>query len=227
MRRTSGGRLHLFQSTLPARGATLPAPFAALGRAISIHAPRTGSDYGAGSGGAAGTISIHAPRTGSDNLAYTSNPERRKFQSTLPARGATCCCWTWNPARTISIHAPRTGSDERPQPADAHGSHFNPRSPHGERRTLYLLPNNICGFQSTLPARGATRQRVTPPNAKGISIHAPRTGSDNPTQLQGLYKGNFNPRSPHGERLPVSGMVLTYPQFQSTLPARGATVSQR
>ena len=36
-------------------------------RAISIHAPRTGSDGQAGAADAAGhPISIHAPRTGSD-----------------------------------------------------------------------------------------------------------------------------------------------------------------
>ena len=36
-------------------------------------------------------------------------------------------------AKAISIHAPRTGSD-RPRRRDAKkDSHFNPRSPHGER----------------------------------------------------------------------------------------------
>ena len=78
-------------------------------------------------------ISIHAPRTGSDCIDTNTfsprphfNPrsphgERqnqaaglrlgRKFQSTLPARGATS--WACNPMyhEHISIHAPRTGSD--------------------------------------------------------------------------------------------------------------------
>ena len=34
-------------------------------------------------------ISIHAPRTGSDKPAQRRKPRRYKFQSTLPARGAT------------------------------------------------------------------------------------------------------------------------------------------
>ena len=56
----------------------------------------------------------------------------------------------------ISIHAPREGSDRR-----------RPRSAMG-----------VVGFQSTLPARGATTQRREALKAFEISIHAPREGSD-------------------------------------------------
>ena len=34
---------------------------------------------------------------------------------------------------------------------------------------------------------------------------------------------DFNPRSPHGERLQVSEILFLIGGFQSTLPARGAT----
>ena len=102
----------LFQSTLPARGAT-NGEYAVGGKLmISIHAPRTGSDMLSFSVAASPKqISIHAPRTGSDGSGYVHfsafsyfNPrsphgERRGrlregkmvdlFQSTLPARGAT------------------------------------------------------------------------------------------------------------------------------------------
>ena len=191
-----------FQSTLPARGATAFRCGQRCGRAISIHAPRTGSDWeppGVRPGDLnfnprsphgerpapcgrplrCGRISIHAPRTGSD------------------VEGAELDC-----ALLISIHAPRTGSDD--VPADE-------EQPSGE-------------FQSTLPARGATRcppasrpssRNFNPRSPHGerpqprwfairdliISIHAPRTGSD-PT---------VSPRQPLRSR------------FQSTLPARGAT----
>ena len=57
-------------------------------------------------------ISIHAPRTGSD-----PRPQRT------------------NPHRGISIHAPRTGSDRKKEEENHDSSNFNPRSPHGERRT--------------------------------------------------------------------------------------------
>ena len=56
-----------FQSTLPARGATAQAYYDSLDAAISIHAPRTGSDLTAQRANHCRfSISIHAPRTGSD-----------------------------------------------------------------------------------------------------------------------------------------------------------------
>ena len=81
----------------------------------------------------------------------------KRFQSTLPARGATVACEEsqavtidFNPrsphgerhardavARLdddISIHAPRTGSDRKPLSYPFPRKHFNPRSPHGERQ---------------------------------------------------------------------------------------------
>ena len=122
---------------------------------------------------------------------------------------------------------------------------FNPRSPRGERHNTHGQNHHKKGFQSTLPARGATylgefrRIRVY------ISIHAPREGSDlrtlsgekgvknfNPRSPRGERHGqiragmssiNFNPRSPRGERRPSIGIIGRYCRFQSTLPARGAT----
>ena len=80
----------------------------------------------------------------------------------------------------ISIHAPRTGSDLRAtsrEPGTA--SHFNPRSPHGERRWKQKFRASMrFSFQSTLPARGATVQKEPRTERGNISIHAPRTGSD-------------------------------------------------
>ena len=51
-------------------------------------------------------------------------------------------------------------------------------------------------FQSTLPVRGATKPGIQRIRIKGISIHAPREGSDvrgQPVQGRLHY---FNPRSP-------------------------------
>ena len=61
---------------------------------------------------AAGRISIHAPRTGSDWIRLA-----------LALYGSK-----------ISIHAPRTGSDVYAKLLRNKYSHFNPRSPHGERQ---------------------------------------------------------------------------------------------
>ena len=170
--------------------------------AISIHAPRTGSDATSGRTSRRRTeISIHAPRTGSDGKATDMTCPTLSFQSTLPARGATFC---WSRSRLA-------------------GRHFNPRSPHGERpgaprwnggKKVFqsTLPARgatdttffgVCptSFQSTLPARGATRSKPAGPVAGAISIHAPRTGSD-----------DF-----------AAFWFSATPPFQSTLPARGAT----
>ena len=78
-----------------------------------------------------------------------------------------------------------------------------------------------------------------------ISTHAPRTGSDRHVDSRALVHSDFNPRSPHGERL--STLYATHRctnfnprsphgerhnsitdkktllEFQPTLPARGAT----
>ena len=61
-------------------------------------------------------------------------------------------------------------------------------------------------FQSTLPARGATPASGRDRRCSGISIHAPRTGSDLIRSAHMYISLHFNPRSPHGER-PVSATM--------------------
>ena len=62
-----------------------------------------------------------------------------QFQSTLPARGATFPLRIKNAVLFISIHAPREGSDSRGFAKKVYVFYFNPRSPRGERRTWALL----------------------------------------------------------------------------------------
>ena len=63
------------------------------------------------------------------------------------------------------------------------------------------MGNNGLVFQSALPGRGATVWYASNHTTTGISIHAPREGSD-PLDIQ-RYISAF--------------------EFQSTLPGRGAT----
>ena len=103
--------------------------------------------------------------------------------------------------------------------------YFNPRSPHGERHTAKEAVIDAIQFQSTLPARGATVPHRVQEILDAISIHAPRTGSDAFPCLSARAYSNFNPRSPHGERRAGCRYSRNYYKaFQSTLPARGATV---
>ena len=201
--------------------------FDSFGRDISIHAPRAGSDVSfavcsvlyfsisihaprAGSDDAdpyrysiAEPISIHAPRAGSDvKMVSPMLSVIDLFQSTLPVRGAT--------------------GDSRRKAGGL--SHFNPRSPCGERPVIVL---RNC-------------ERIV------ISIHAPRAGSDGLQYYYYTLYIHFNPRSPCGER-PLSNITDFYyirisihapragsdckngldeaihTSFQSTLPVRGAT----
>ena len=214
-------------------------------------------------------ISTHAPRTGSDDRADAGERPRKRFQPTLPARGATVSRIASSAFSRISTHAPRTGSDMHAQYLKYVRTEFQSTLP-ARGATEFASGKSVTAksFQSTLPARGATREhddhlrdltfQSTLPargattkkqaeKANGwISIHAPRTGSDQ-TQRRGRQSGkHFNPRSPHGERhalanpqcggenisihAPRTGSdvidALTAQRieaFQSTLPARGAT----
>ena len=101
----------LFQSTLPARGATL------------IQPPRKRYP----------SISIHAPRTGSDVRNQMRANRAIQFQSTLPARGATasktrCVC-----SRRFQSTLPARGATVEDLFGGEVDGYFNPRSPHGER----------------------------------------------------------------------------------------------
>ena len=44
--------------------------------------------------------------------------------------------------------------------------------------------------------------------------------------FENYFSGDFNPRSPYGERLTNSKRNLARRKFQSTLPLRGATTSE-
>ena len=167
---------------------------------ISIHAPRTGSDTIPFRPRRNKRISIHAPRTGSDHTVAVEHH-----------------------VGDISIHAPRTGSDCQFEQHFLNRKHFNPRSPHGERLPLFIFGSwALCYFNPRSPhgerlfrtqfphwspdfnprsphgeRRRGAETRFT---CKAISIHAPRTGSDQARGCASQFPTYFNPRSPHGER---------------------------
>ena len=147
-----------------------------------------------------------------------------EFQSTLPARGATAAAISPISQSSFQSTLPARGATILRTRNGIAIIYFNPRSPRGERHILHEIRATVRDisihapregsdyksryyylsrrlFQSTLPARGATRVRRCCLFAHFISIHAPREGSDAP-----LRKGL------------ASAFV-----FQSTLPARGAT----
>ena len=149
--------------------------------------------------------------------------DRRIFQSTLPARGATESMTSEQREEAFQSTLPARGATWLRRPVRPFCRYFNPRSPHGERQFLRRWKRQRKIFQSTLPARGATKHpkraddlgrisihaprtgsdRLPPPSCRAsrrISIHAPRTGSDVDCEVDVADSWNFNPRSPHGER---------------------------
>ena len=59
-----------------------------------------------------------------------------------------------------------------------------------------LTPIRLVIFLSTLPARGATVRKALTDAGFGISIHAPREGSDLTALRSAPRHINFYPRSP-------------------------------
>ncbi len=190
----------LFQSTRPARGATLHAMQQIVSNGVSIHAPRAGRDLRVAPDHRDGLrfnpraprgarpldafsargpvfVSIHAPRAGRD--------EAHGFLGLFAS---------------VSIHAPRAGRDGRRLVRAARRGCFNPRAPRGARPVATIRAKAIAKFQSTRPARGATYvkaaqrsphkfQSTRPARGatpavcsaslgEGVSIHAPRAGRD-------------------------------------------------
>ena len=192
-------------------------------RVVSIHAPRAGSDHWQTAGqGAVLPVSIHAPRAGSDTPGPGSLSTPTRFQSTLPARGATRPGVAGYDRNRVSIHAPRAGSDSQGlfehvcplvsiHAPRAGSDYIVTANRHCTRLFQSTLPARgatyeppVFGydrqFQSTLPARGATRRLSVPGRRSPVSIHAPRAGSDFWIVSALLRPSSFNPRSPRGER---------------------------
>ena len=152
----SAAAIHGFQSTLPAREATLRHTFATLLLSISIHASREGSDERA---------SLHF---------LTSCP----FQSTLPAREATK--GDFENFLNFFYFNPRFPRGKRlcaicGKPLDS--ANFNPRFPRGKRLNYPFFRMPAGDFNPRFP-RGKRLQNTD-------------------TQIT---ISNFNPRFPRGKR---------------------------
>ena len=96
---------------------------------------------------------------------------------------------------------------------------FNPRSPHGERLPTCVAVSSATPFQSTLPARGATSECVTVANNAKFQSTLPARGATQHYSSMFPTNYNFNPRSPHGERLlSLRSMTVTLVYFNPRSP---------
>ena len=175
----------------------------------------------------AGEVSIHAPRAGRDRKRHSRttatrgfNPRAPRgarrvqvagrcaavlFQSTRPARGATKQAYWLQFFSPVSIHAPRAGRDCLFS-INVYGLFcFNPRAPRGARPASANAAFSASPFQSTRPARGATRPAWRGAIHRCVSIHAPRAGRDRLALATTRSNASFNPRAPRGARHKTKG----------------------
>ena len=143
-----GGRLRnsqpfimpaLFQSTPPARGATVACDYRPRHRShFNPRPPRGGRPNRSSAHTARLHISIHAPREGGDQAGSPVQLPDLVFQSTPPARGAT--------NRVLGL--PKTYE------------YFNPRPPRGGRPGIDWYHSGRLYFNPR-PPRGGRQQRCT------------------------------------------------------------------
>ena len=98
-------------------------------------------------------VSIHAPREGSDMALQWPTIDTCMFHSMLPGEGSDRTAPGIGAGGDVSIHAPVKGA------------------------TTGSIHLGLRQFQSTLPAKGATRSHETAVRLD-VSIHAPGEGSD-------------------------------------------------
>ena len=125
--------------------------------AISIHAPRVGSDEAEALFSAVfAAISIHAPRVGSDGDCSFSWFQKLYFNPRSPCGERHFIGFNFAKSCEISIHAPRVGSDIK-RTENCVNECISIHAPRvGSDRALeYDRPNDGI-FQSTLPVWGAT-----------------------------------------------------------------------
>ena len=174
-------RAEQFQSTLSSRRATARlSDTATLDTPISIHALLTESDLLTSRLCCMATPYFNPRSPHGERLLAVFHQVliAQKFQSTLSSRRATDLSQVAAVLQEISIHALLTESDCSVPGVD--GSHGI---------SIHAL---LTESDRTL--------RVQPPPG-GISIHALLTESDYSGSGSGSGSGDFNPRSPHGERL--------------------------
>ena len=167
-----------FQSTLPARGAT--SADGVQHRYRAYFNPRSPHGERPLSCDVLATYWDFNPRSphGERRPRYSFVPHFAHFNPRSPHGERRFFLLQSGYPKFISIHAPRTGSDAEFSNRDGLSPDFNPRSPHGERLPDAGKDRKRPRFQSTLPARGATKMEDTMKQKTRISIHAPRTGSD-------------------------------------------------
>ena len=125
----------------------------------------------------------------------------------------------------ISIHAPRAGRDAPTSAALRAMSAISIHAPRAGRDGGGATINGLVrAFQSTRPARGATTRESVLGFILGISIHAPRAGRDLHMSIAPETSAISIHAPRAGRDIAYTSVVYGLSLFQSTRPARGATL---
>ena len=131
-----------------------------------------------------------------------NRPAPDRFQSTLPGWGATV-----RPARVLSLRRvfqstlPGWGATIPVGKIQTMIQDFNPRSPDGERLgNADMASHHITYFNPRSPDGERPSYHMGEPTGMGISIHAPRMGSD-------CENGHLRPR--YGQNHPFSTLIVS------------------
>ena len=102
---------------------------------------------------------------------------------------------------------------------------FNPRPPRGGRRLLSDDVVNTRSISIHAPREGGDAGfPVRPRPTSNISIHAPREGGDRGGFFMSNIDKQFQSTPPaRGATVPITRLIAGTQKFQSTPPARGAT----
>ena len=171
--------LYQFQSTLPTRGETQRNTMLQLIKQFQSTLPTRGETQYASNLLDVDVISIHSPDKGRD--MYDSAEYRKAFM--------------------ISIHSPDKGRDFVMLKIKNNVINFNPLSRQGERRDVTKQDIMKFKFQSTLPTRGETTDRLGRTFGNIFQSTLPTRGETRFFYSSVQIMCYFNPLSRQGERL--------------------------
>ncbi|QTA93774.1 Uncharacterized protein dnm_098820 [Desulfonema magnum] len=144
-------------------------------------------------------VSIHAPRAGSDIDKPVAIPSQKSFNPRPPCGERLFVePGKWH-IRFVSIHAPRAGSDDR-YALLKQGITVSIHAPRAgsDMQTAKMLAKMQVSIHA--PRAGSDQINSAEWSRTPVSIHAPRAGSDLGLFLLAGCSSGFNPRPPCGER---------------------------
>ena len=142
---------------------------------VSIHAPRAGRDGRHTPSVTACKVSIHAPRAGRDRGRDRRGRRNAPVSIHAPRAGRDAERYWASLNPDVSIHAPRAGRDPPTWAAEAWACMFQSTRPARDATRYRRRARFSTRFQSTRPARDATCLADNSPSGRvGFNPRAPR-----------------------------------------------------